>query len=540
MIYIDPPFDVDADFSMNIQIGDNQFTKAPSVLEELAYRDTWGKGADSFIAMIYERLVLMRDLLHDDGTIFVHIGPKLAPHTRLICEELFANENLLGEIIWQRTDPHNDAVKRLGVITDRILWFSKTDKYFYDSDIERTELSDSAESEYSLLELENGEVLNFRGNESRKGRRFKLENATWKGSRNRFNWRGASPSTKREWIYDFKGMEDALARGELYLRDPAVGSSRCVKRYLEDVKGIPLQDIWDEVGRMKGGSEYPTQKPERLIGRIINIASKEGDLIADFFCGSGTTAIVAEQLGRKWIAADLGKFAIHAARKRLIEVQRQLKRDGKSYRAFEILNLGKYERQHYLGVNADFSSEEKVRQLAEKEKHFVELILRAYHAESVQGFKTVVGQKNARLVAIGPVNSPVSRLFVEEVINECLEKRIVKVDVLSFEFEMGLFPNIQETAKTRGVDLALKYIPREVFDKRAIEKNEVVFHDVAYIEVKPLVKKNSIAIQLTDFSVFYNQDAIANIETSLKSGSQKVFVENGQIIEGSKGLKSGL
>lgn len=95
-------------------------------------------------------------------------------------------------------------------------------------------------------------------------------------------------------------MEAALARGELYLRDPEVGSSRCVKRYLEDVKGIPLQDIWDEVGRMKGGTDYPTQKPDRLVERIVNIGSKEGDLVADFFCGSGTTAAVAEKLGRNY------------------------------------------------------------------------------------------------------------------------------------------------------------------------------------------------------------------------------------------------
>ena len=101
---------------------------------------------------------------------------------------------------------------------------------------------------------------------------------------------------------------------------------------------------------MKGGSEYPTQKPERLIERIINIASKEGDLVADFFCGSGTTAAVAEKLGRKWIVSDLGKFAIHTTRKRLIGVQRQLKKDHLPYRAFEILNLGKYERQHYIGL----------------------------------------------------------------------------------------------------------------------------------------------------------------------------------------------
>ena len=126
---------------------------------------------------------------------------------------------------------------------------------------------------------------------------------------------------------------------------------------------------------------------------------------------------------------------------------------------------------------------------------------------------------------------PVTRLFVEEVILECLEKKITNVDILAFEFEMGLFPNIQEEAKSKGIDLALKYIPREVFDKRAIEKNQVVFNDVSYIEVKPLYKENAVAIELTDFSVFYNQDSIKNAEESLKNGNNKIIVENGKIIK---------
>ena len=153
------------------------------------------------------------------------------------------------------------------------------------------------------------------------------------------------------------------------------------------------------------------------------------------------------------------------------------------------------------------------------------------NAEAIEGFKTFFGKKNSRLVSIGPINLPVSRLFVEEVIAECIEKKITKADILAFEFEMGLFPHIQEEAKDKGVDLALKYIPREVFDKRAIEKNQVVFHDVSYIEVKPIIKKNQIAIELTDFSVFYNQDSVKEVEENLKNGGKKLVVENGQIIK---------
>ena len=243
---------------------------------------------------------------------------------------------------------------------------------------------------------------------------------------------------------------------------------------------------------------------------------------------------MAEKLGRKWIAADLGKFAIHTTRKRMIGVQRQLKAEGKGYRAFEILNLGKYERQHYIGINPNLREAEQNKQLEKKEAAFVDLILRAYRAERIEGFPTFHGKKAGRMVSVGPINMPVTRLFVEEIILECRKKHISRVDILGFEFEMGLFPNVLDEARAKGIDIAPKYIPAEVFDKRAVEKNQVVFHDVAAIEVKPLFKKSSIAVQLTDFSVFYSQDSIASAEAALKDKSSKIVVEHGQIIKVSK------
>jgi hypothetical protein len=279
---------------------------------------------------------------------------------------------------------------------------------------------------------------------------------------------------------------------------------------------------------------YDTQKPEALLERVIEASSNKGDLVSDFFCGSGTTAAVAEKLGRKWIVSDLGKFAIHTTRKRMIGVQRQLKAEGKDYRAFEILNLGKYERQHYIGVNPNLRQAEQQKQLEEKEAAFLDLILRAYRAEKTTGFATFHGKKAGRLVAVGPVNLPVTRLFVEEIILECRKKHITKVDILGFEFEMGLFPNVLDEARAKGIDIAPKYIPAEVFDKRAVEKNQVVFHDVAAIEVKPHVVKNTVAVELTDFSVFYSQDSIANAEAEIKNKGSRIVAEKGQIVKVSK------
>jgi hypothetical protein len=288
---------------------------------------------------------------------------------------------------------------------------------------------------------------------------------------------------------------------------------------------------------------YPTQKPEIMIERIIKASSNENDIVADFFAGSGTTLAVAEKLGRKWIGSDLGKFAIHTTRKRMIGVQRQLKEEGKDFRAFEILNLGKYERAHYIGVNLTLREEEQHQQLEQKEKDFIALILKAYKAEAVENFKCFHGKKAGRLVSVGPVNLPVTRLFVEEVILECREKRVSRADILAFEFEMGLFPNILDEARAKGIDLAMKYIPREVFDKRAVEKNQVVFHDVSYIEVKTDVKAGdkrkkesqpAVAVELTDFSVYYNQETVDHAAAALKEGKNRIVVENGKIIKVSK------
>ncbi len=504
LIYIDPPFDVGADFSMNIEIGDEQFTKAPGVLEEIAYRDTWGRGADSFIAMIYERLSLMRDLLAEDGSIYVHCDWRVNSYIRLILDEIFGKNNFLSEVTWLRSSSTGSSKaisRKFPSNHDTIILYSKSKNYTY----------------FRQFKPYSEEYL----------ARFKYDDGDGRGF-----YRISDLNTYSEDTLQRLKRENKL----LHPKKP--GGNYSYKRYLSETEGIVIDDVWSDINFVNPMAienlGYATQKPEALLERIIKASSNEGDLIADIFCGSGTTLAVAEKLGRKWIGADLGKFAIHTTRKRMIGVQRELKKAGKDYRAFEVLNLGKYERQHYIGVNPNLRDEEKEKQLAQKEKDFLDLILHAYRADKVEGFRTFHGKKASRLVAVGPINLPVTRLFVEEVILECRSKHITKVDVLAFEFEMGLFPNIQEEAKSKGIDLAMKYIPREVFDKRAVEKNQVVFHDVSYIEVKPHAKENSVAVELTDFSVFYNQDSIAHAEASLKNGSNKIVVENGQIIKVTK------
>ena len=529
LIYIDPPFDVGADFSMDIEIGEDAFTKKPNILEEIAYRDTWGKGTDSYIAMIYERLVLMRDLLAEDGSIYVHCDHRLNAHIRLILDEVFGREYFRNNITWRRQIPRGRKgnARFMAYSSDYILLFTKSLESLW-RNITKTTLISLKEAESKYMQ---------------DGRGF---------------FRTSDPGTysnesllrlhQEGRLYVTKGGKVVIRDGILTTTSGSIG----VKYYREQVgnkvkEESAADNIWDDIPGMGIVSAefigYPTQKPQALIERIIQASSNEGDLVADFFVGSGTTAVVAERLGRKWIATDLGKFAIHTTRKRMIGVQRQLKTDGKDYRAFEIFNLGKYERQHFVGVNRNLREAEQRMQLEQKEAAFLKLILAAYRAEKVDHFAGFHGKKAGRMVVVGPVNLPVTRLFVEEVILECRKKHITRVDILGFEFEMGLFPNVLNEARDKGIDLAPKYIPAEVFDKRAVERNQVVFHDVAFIEVTPLVRGGTkgvpptVAVQLTDFSVFYSQDSIAAAEAALSSGKKagnRIVVERGQIVKLSK------
>ena len=526
LIYIDPPFDVGADFSMDIEIGGDTFTKKPNILEEIAYRDTWGKGADSFIAMIYERLSLMRDLLADDGSIYVHCDWRVNSSIRLVLNEIFGvggepgKPGYRNEITWKCTSAHSDTGK-YGVNNQNIFFYAKSDQYTWNHPF------GPYDEEY---------IATYFRYKDDAGKRFKsgdLSAYGLSGGGYEYEWNGH----RKIWRCPIQTMQCLHDEGKLFYTKNGVARK---KTYLDDAEGMPIQTIWadkDVQYLPRWGDEpqgYATQKSEALVRRIIKASSNEGDLVADFFCGSGTTAAVAEKLGRKWIVSDLGKFAIHTTRKRMIGVQRSLKAEGKDYRAFEILNLGKYERQHYIGVNPNLREEQQQKQIEEKEAAFLDLILRAYRAEKVENFACFNGKKAGRLIAVGPVNLPVTRLFVEEVILECRKKHITKVDILGFEFEMGLFPNVLDEARAKGIDIAPKYIPAEVFDKRAVEKNQVVFHDVAFIEVKPHVKKNSAAVELTDFSVFYSQDSIANAEATIKNKGSRIVVEKGQIVKVSK------
>src|SRR3989344_899839 len=250
LIYIDPPFDVGADFSMNIEIGDETFTKQASVIEEVAYRDTWGKGADSFIAMLYERLKLMHDLLAEDGSIFVHCDYRVSAFIKLVLDEILGKEMIKNEIIWKYSGGRVGS-RFFGRKHDTIFWYSKSENWIFNADEVRDEYAEATKERFSH------KIRNVRGSA------------------------------------DF-GEQELNPLG----------------KFPEDVFEISI-----EAPSSNNRTGYPTQKPEPLIEKIIKASTNKDDLVADFFCGSGTTLAVAERLGRKWIGSDLGRFGIHTTRK---------------------------------------------------------------------------------------------------------------------------------------------------------------------------------------------------------------------------------
>jgi adenine-specific DNA-methyltransferase len=491
LIYIDPPFAVGADFGFNIEIGSEKAEKKQSIIEEIAYRDTWGKGISSYLSMMYERLKLMHTLLAEDGSIYVHLDWRMTHHIKLILDDIFGSDKYCNQLIWKRGKMKGAKAvgNQYGRNHDTILFYTKSDKYLYNR---------------QFIPYEDDYIKQRYTKDDRDGKGPYTDQPI--GTRSKEN------------------IEQFRKEGRIFKTS---GNTERIKFYLYEMDGIAMDDTWidiDEVNSMAiDNTKYATQKPEPLLERIIKTSSNEGDLIADFFCGSGTTAAVAEKLGRKWIAADLGRFAIHTTRKRLIGVQRELQKNGKDFRAFEILNLGKYERQFFMD---DLTNGKR----KAKEDLYVDLILEAYKAKRIDGHSTLHGQKAGRFVHVGPLDVPVTQSRLVDIFEECRKNLYTQVDVLGFEFEMGLTPQFIQELKEKGVAITLKYIPKDVFDKRAVEKGQAKFYDVAYLNTKEKINGKSITIELTDFVTHYTQDDIEELQQSMRAGS-KVVIEDGQIIK---------
>jgi len=496
-IYIDPPYDVGYDFAMDVSVGDVSVTKEPSVIEQFAFRDTWGQGIDSYLSMMNTRLRQMEALLADNGVIAVHCDWRVMHHIRHLMDEIFGSSNFINEIIWRYGKMSNTS-RRFPQNHDVIITYSKGENYTFNP------IRD-ADSEYKNRFI-----------------RYVVDNKVRFGS--------VKSSDDKLILLRRRKVEKDLGRE---LQDEDI-----LFDFDEEFK--TQDDVFYDISIVKGNAEertnYPTQKPESLLERLLLAFTNEGDLVADFFCGSGTTMAVAEKLGRKWLGCDLGRFAIHTSRKRLISVQRALKDSGKPYRSFEILNLGGYERQHYLSNVTAETDAEGLKTL--KRKAFVELVLTAYSAQPSNQLPPFSGSKHLTAVFIGEVNRAVTQSDVEECIEAAISSGITKVDILGFEFEMGISPLLADKAKEQGLTLTLRYIPSDVFDSRAVTSGAVQFYEVGYLEVKPDIDGRELRINLTDFGVFYRQTDADEAAISLRPGGSKIVVDQGQVLRLSKS-KSG-
>lgn len=522
LVYIDPPFDLGANFAVDVEIGEESVTKSPSVIEQIAYRDTWGDGINSYVAMMYERLALISALMSDDALLWVHCDYRVMPQLKLICDEIFGTQRFRNLVTWRRGVPRGmkSHAKFLPNSSDFLLLYGREGSTWNLPKTEQLISIKEAEKKYQQDE---------------------------KGF-----FRTSDPGTYTDASLirlHSEGRIYVSGGGEVIIEGNTIRASKGKLRvkYYRELRGdkiveeTTIDNIWDDVpglGVVSGESVgYPTQKPTGLLRRIIESSTEPGDLVADFFCGSGTTPAVAEQLGRSWLACDLGRFAVHTTRKRLIEIQRKRQKAGDTYRAFEVLNLGAYERQHFVGIDANSSGGESDGPASQREEAYVSLILSAYSGERATGTPPFHGVKGSTAVVVGPIDAPVTEQHVKEAIAAAVDAGITRVDVLGFEFEMGLKPLLQDEARERGVNLALRYIPIDVFDTRAVKSGDVKFHDVAYVEFVPSLTGRDLTVTLQDFAVFYRQEDAEAAAVGLRTGASRVVVDNGQVVKVSKDKK---
>ncbi len=438
LIYIDPPFGTGSDFSFKVLVGDGDNLlpgKEPSLMEEKAYRDTWGGGLASYLSMLASRLELLRNLLSETGSIFVHLDVHLGPYVKVLMDEIFGRENFQNEIAWYYYNKLHGAKKRcIPKAFDQILYYVKNTgaKYTYHTLAEPRD-EPVKKLKYSFIDGkivndkdENGKTITYLSTERQ------IDNV-WR-------IRCLQPANKAEWVH------------------------------------------------------YATQKPVDLIERVLALASNPGDLVLDCFCGSGSSLVAAERNDRRWIGCDLGRFAIHTTRKRLLDIP--------ACRPFEILNLGQYERKYWQGVS--FGDEKPVEQDVAAVAAYVRFILDLYHAQPIAG-SHVHGKKGAALVHVGAVDAPVTIREVNEAVAEVTALGQKELHVLGWEWEMGLHdPLAQQVQRSHQMKLRLLNIPREVMERQAVERGDVRFFDLAHLEaeiVPDKYGKRRVRVKLANFVI---------------------------------------
>ena len=465
LIYIDPPFNVGADFSFTATIPDNpetdedesaQFVKEPNIIEQKAYRDTWGKGLDSYMQWFYETCLLLKELLTEDGSIYVHLDWHVGHYVKIVLDEVFGYENFRNNIVWCYKT-RQFSRKYWNRKHDDILFYSKSDKWIFNWESVMSPLSESTIKKYRLTDDD--------------GRKYRLSGRGIKGSPIK-----SAKDVDQKW---------EITNPELVVRD-----------YLRE--GYPPEDWWiiDIVNQAAiERVDYATQKPEAILEKIIKASSNEGDIILDCFCGSGTTSATAEKLNRRWIACDLGRFAIHTTRKRLLGIE--------NVKPFIVQNLGKYERQQWMLSEFD-NPEDRIHQ----EKAYKHFIIELYHAKPLIGYSWIHGSKAGRMVHIGSVDAPVAVEDIKSTIKEFWQligkeksAQTNGIDFLGWDFAFNINETAQQFAAENKVDVTFKKIPREVLEKKAVEQGDIKFYELASLSINTKVENKKLSVTLDNFII---------------------------------------
>lgn len=418
LVYIDPPFDSGADYVRRVQLrGTAATTKLEaegySLGEQIQYTDIWAN--DNYLQFMYERLMLLRELLAEDGSIYVHCDPRRNAMLRLAMEEVFGADNFLNEIAWERTHSHNMPSKSYSNSHDTLLLFAKSDRFVFNTEYQ----------EYSEAQIR-------RYKTDDQGRLYKAENLTFSSDNpnRQFEWRGVRPPPGRSWGFSKDDLERLWQEGRILTKKDGTPRLDGLKVYLDETKGKPVGSVWTDIGRVGNTSgerlDYPTQKPEALLERIIRASSNPGDIVLDCFIGSGTTAAVAQKLGRRWIGCDINKGAIQTTSKRLQTIILQ---------QLEQARANNGEQQELIAADGGATESAPVPaqlgftvwrvndyDLQIQHNEAVELACEHLGVERTRADAFFDGVRGKQLVKIVPFNHPLTPLDLEEIKRE-LEAR---------------------------------------------------------------------------------------------------------------------
>jgi DNA modification methylase len=497
LIYIDPPFDSGADYVRRVSLRGPTGTakldgEGYTLGEQIQYTDIWAN--DNYLQFMYERLLLLKELLSASGTIWLHCDPSRGHYLKCVMDEVFGADAFVNEIAWKRSDAHSDVgqgAKHLGTVHDTLL--------MYASEREHTWHDLFAPLPPSTVERW------YRNVEPETGRRFNKADITGPGGAVKGNpvyeWKGIT----RAWRFSRKRMEELDGEGRLVYSQSGMPY---LKRYLDESKGVPLQDLWDDIKMLRGihqqGSGYPTEKPEPLLDRILRISSNPGDLVLDAFVGSGTTFVVAQKLGRRWLGCDINKGAIQTTSKRLQDVIDE--------QIAEEMRQTKKRVQTSMVEDSGVEEESEPAQLSFTTWRVNDYDLAVQHNEAVNlacehiGVQRVRtdpffdGTLGAKLVKVVPFNHPLSPLDLEEVRRE-LESRPEEdrsVVMVALGMELKAREWIEGWNRLRRGANAINRI--EVIELRTDPKyGGFLTHEPARAKIKMARKGGTIRVEIEDF-----------------------------------------